>query len=386
MMTYPDFVTACAAIPACGDGGTVPGLDLAVRRLTRTSEATRFADYPASEWEEEGRADVADAQIAENRIWTCDVVLPAGAARAGGAILLLHGLNERAWTKYHPWAAELARRTGRAVVLFPLAFHMQRAPASWAHARRMSVVLRRRMAAHPQLAHASVANAALSARIEQAPERFIHSGMQTVDDLVGLVRDIRTGAVACIAPDAPIDLFGYSIGAFIGQLLVLGDPGALFSDSRLVLFCGGPTFDRMHLASRYILDAAADAALRRLLLEQLDARADLAAGIDAHPVGAAFRSMLDASRHRTLREDGFRRVAGRMHAIALVQDDVVPPDAVRLTLQGEEGDLPHAVHVLDVPYPASHVAPFSENPRHAGEATLAFASVFERAAAHLMQA
>lgn len=385
-MTYPDLVTACTAIPACEEGGILPGLDLALRRLPCTSEATRFARPAASDWEEQGRADTPDAGIAENRIWTCDVVLPAGVERAGGAILLLHGLNERAWTKYHPWAVELARRTARAVVLFPLAFHMQRGPASWAHARRMSAVLQRRMAAHPGLAHGSVANAALSARIEHAPERFIFSGMQTVDDLAGFVRAIRRGALDCIAPDAAIDIFGYSIGAFIGQLLVLADPGALFSGSRLVLFCGGPTFDRMHLASRYILDGAADAALRRLLLEQFDARAELAAVIDAHPVGTAFRMMLDASMHRARREDGFRRVAGRMCAIALVGDDVVPPDAVRLTLQGEEGDLPQAVHVFDFPFPCSHVAPFSEHPRHAAETTHAFASVFDIAAAHLMQA
>ena len=133
-MTYPDLVAACTAIPVCEDGGILPGLDLALRRLPFTSEATRFARSGASDWEEEGRADVPDAGIAENRIWTCDVVLPAGVERAGGAILLLHGLNERAWTKYHPWAVELARRTGRAVVLFPIAFHMQRAPASWARA------------------------------------------------------------------------------------------------------------------------------------------------------------------------------------------------------------------------------------------------------------
>lgn len=385
-MTYPDLVAACTAIPVCEDGGILPGLDLALRRLPFTSEATRFARSGASDWEEEGRADVPDAGIAENRIWTCDVVLPAGVERAGGAILLLHGLNERAWTKYHPWAVELARRTGRAVVLFPIAFHMQRAPASWAHARRMSAVLRRRTALHPDLAHASVANAAISARIEHAPERFVLSGMQTVDDLAGFVRAIRRGAFDCIAPDASIDVFGYSIGAFIGQLLVLADPEGLFAATRLVLFCGGSTYDRMHPASRYILDDAADAALRALLLRRLDAHADLAAVIDAHPVGAAFRMMLDASTQRARREDGFRRVAGRMCAIALVGDDVVPPDAVRLTLEGEEGDLPQAVHVFDFPFPCSHVAPFSEHPRHAAEATHAFTSVFELAAAHLMQA
>jgi pimeloyl-ACP methyl ester carboxylesterase len=385
-MTYRDLVAACAHANVEGDGGNIPNLDLVVRRLTFTSEASCSATPTPSDWEVEGSNDAPDAHIVENRSWHYDVVLPSSCSRAESAVLLLHGLNERSWDKYLPWATELARSTGRAIVLFPLAFHMQRAPVSWAHPRSMSAVLRRRMARHPDLAHASVANAALSARIEHAPDRFVRSGMQTIDDVLRLMFQIRSGGHPLIASDARIDIFGYSIGAFVGQLLLLADPGGSFSDSRLLLFCGGPTCDRMRLASRYILDSAADAALRHLLLERLDEHPDLTGCIDAHPVGEAFRVMLDASRHRTRREDGFRRLAPRLSAIALMTDTVAPADAIRLTLKGEDGDLPHPVHILDLPCPSSHVAPFSENPHHTAEATRAFRTVFDIAAAHLTDA
>lgn len=385
-MTYLDLVAACARTHVEGDGGSIPDLDLVVRRLPFTSEASCAASPTPSDWEIAGQPDAPDALITENRFWHYDIVLPQSCSRADRAILLLHGLNERSWDKYLPWAAELVRSTGRAVILFPIAFHMQRAPNSWAHPRSMNAVLRRRMALHSDLAHASVANAALSTRIEHAPDRFVRSGMQTIDDVLRLMLQIRAGGHPLIASDARIDIFGYSIGAFIGQLLLLADPNGHFADSRLMLFCGGPTFDLLRPASRYILDAAADAALRKLLLEHLDEHPDLASCIDAHPVGDAFRMMLDSQQHRRRREDGFRRLAPRLSAIALVTDTVAPADAIRLTLKGAEGDLPIPVHILDPPCPSSHVAPFSENPHHAAEATRAFTTVFDIAAAHLTQA
>ena len=48
------------------------------------------------------------------------------------AIILLHGLNERTWEKYLTWAEYLTHTTGKPVILFPIAFHMNRTPGLWA--------------------------------------------------------------------------------------------------------------------------------------------------------------------------------------------------------------------------------------------------------------
>ena len=45
---------------------------------------------------------IPDYQIAENFSFEYPVFLPAGARRFENCILLLHGLNERSWSKYLP--------------------------------------------------------------------------------------------------------------------------------------------------------------------------------------------------------------------------------------------------------------------------------------------
>jgi hypothetical protein len=51
--------------------------------------------------------------------------------KSRGVIILLHGLNEKDWTKYLPWAKKLTESTHKTVILFPIAFHMNRAPKEW---------------------------------------------------------------------------------------------------------------------------------------------------------------------------------------------------------------------------------------------------------------
>ncbi len=393
-MTYQESVAELAhALAGQSDACAISALDLVVRRFVFTSDNVHGAHDGVrtpgrtSDWEEEGREDVADAEIAENRTWWYEMLAPPGAEAADGVIIMLHGLNERSWAKYHPWAADLVRRTGKTVVLWPIAFHMQRSPASWSHPRRMSAVLRRRQDTHPGLSDASHANAALSARLESDPARFFWSGLQSCDDVMQLVRTIRAGGHPAIAADATLDLFGYSIGASIAQLLLLANPEALFSDARALLFCGGATLERSCLRSRYILDSAAVDALHTCYLRDLDAQCVRDAHFRRHlherDAGRWFRAMLDSAGLREQREGGFRRLVGKLCAVALVQDQVVPAEAVRHTLQGEGGDIPHPVHILDFPFPYSHIAPFSANPKHAAEADEAFRAVFDLAGRHL---
>lgn len=74
---------------------------------------------------------LADRTIEENLRFEYLVVTDREERRFNGATLLFHGLNEKSWSKYLPWAQRLCRLTSRPVILFPIAFHMDRAPADW---------------------------------------------------------------------------------------------------------------------------------------------------------------------------------------------------------------------------------------------------------------
>ena len=90
-----------------------------------------------------------DAGIAENRRFTYQVFVPVERRDERKAILLLHGLNERNWDKYHHWAEYLALNTGKPVILFPIAFHMNRGPSAWLNPRSMNRVAETRRAREP---------------------------------------------------------------------------------------------------------------------------------------------------------------------------------------------------------------------------------------------
>ncbi len=84
--------------------------------------------------------------------------------KTNGAIILLHGLNEKDWNKYLPWAYKLMKLTGKQVVLFPIAFHMNRSPAKWIDPRFLRTANKERKQIFPKVANSSFANIALSAR------------------------------------------------------------------------------------------------------------------------------------------------------------------------------------------------------------------------------
>ncbi|MFN8135918.1 MAG: DUF6051 family protein [Bacteroidales bacterium] len=186
--------------------------------------------------------NMPDKSIAENRFFRYPVFKPADTRKQRQAILLLHGLNERNWNKYLVWAHYLAIKTGRPVILFPIAFHMNRSPEAWSNPRVMSPVLlerRRRLGADPM---STFANVALSERLCEDPLRFYTSGQQSAADIVQLAGQLNRGEHPLFEKGTTIDIFAYSIGAFLSQILFLGNPSGLFTNARLFLFCGGAFF------------------------------------------------------------------------------------------------------------------------------------------------
>jgi len=331
---------------------------------------------------------VPDCGIGSNTGFRYPLFTRAGGGKAGSVIILINGLNEKRWDKYLPWALRLAESTGKAVALFPIAFHMNRTPPDWSNARIMNAVSAERRQRYPSIAQSSFANAAISVRLQAAPQRFFWSGFQTYLDVVQLVEEIRGGRHGAVDPGASIDFFAYSIGSFLSELILMTDPGGYFSNSRLFIFCGGPTLDRMYPGSRYIMDSEAVIALHAYLIEHLDNEMRRYPRLCHYFVEHGelwdyFRAMLSYPKLKTVREDRFRGLAGRIEALALRQDGVIPPVEVINTLQGDARDIPIRVHVKDFPYLYSHVMPFPFRHSLAPQLDECFDAVFDTAAAHL---
>lgn len=79
----------------------------------------------------------------ENYRFKYILIKDTGTARAKDAIFLFHGLNEKSWDKYLPWGLKLHEITGKAIILFPIAYHMNRAPLLWNNPRKMNLVAKK---------------------------------------------------------------------------------------------------------------------------------------------------------------------------------------------------------------------------------------------------
>ena len=78
-----------------------------------------------------------------------------------------------------------------------------------------------------------------------------------MEDIVKLASDISNGEHAIIPKTRNINIFAYSIGAFLAEIIMMGNPDNIFSDSKLFMFCGGSVFSNMKGASKFIMDRRA---------------------------------------------------------------------------------------------------------------------------------
>lgn len=323
---------------------------------------------------------VADPSVTENRRVHCPIVRPAG-ARSGEVLervcVLLHGLNERGWDKYRDWAHAIADKARCAVILFPLAFHMDRSPASWASFGVMRGVSKDRIARYPGLKQSSMANAALSERLDEVPSRFYLSGLMSARDLVDLIAALRSGEVPGIAPDATMGFFGYSIGAYLLQYLTIADARFAGTGKRF-LFCGGPFLSAMTPISKYIMDSRAHERVLDCWVYSLEAERrrnpDLAVLLDTLE-GRAFCAMVDPRHPQMNRRSAFSD--GATQVVSLIGDEVMPRAAIVDFFAGT-GVAPK---FIDLPPTSTHVAPF--NPLGGEEVRDAFEMVFDDAVSHL---
>ncbi len=351
-----------------------------------------FPDSSPSKGIDGGPASLSgsDAGVGENRRFTYPLVLPAGLRTTRSVILLLHGLNEKSWAKYLPWAKELAVRTGKGVLLFPIAFHMNRAPGEWSNPRLMTRVATERQRQFGPLTASSFVNAALSTRIQASPDRFLRSGLQTYWDIETLVSEIRTGRHPLVGRSATIDIFGYSIGAFLAEVLLFANPGGYFSDSKAFLFCGGATLSGMTPVSRLIMDSRAEEALSSYFTSRFEAELSDDTPLSRlferlQALGTVFRSLLDISRLKQFRDHQLQSIGRRLSAIALAKDRIIPGSEIARTLSGDSDAVNRAeagprAQILDFPFPYSHENPFPLLAQFKTEVERSFDGLFRYAA------
>jgi len=302
-----------------------------------------------------------DAQIQQNWNFSYPVFSPNN-KKNNRAIILLHGLNERNWTKYLTWADYLARHTNRTVILFPLAFHMNRGKKEWSDPRSMNVLANSRKNSYDQIVQLSFANAALSNRLTQDTMRFYRAGLQSAHDLFQLLNQIKLGQHPLLEKNTQVNFMGYSIGAFLTQILFMANPGNIFKDSKAVLFCGGTTFNKMMGASKLIMDNLAYKNLLGFYVKKFENKMLTDPGnYLSHKLNSviqAFKAMIPLPSFSTLKESAFSQLSEKILTIGLLKDQVMPANYIKETLKNKRGRINFKVMFTDFPYNYSHENPF----------------------------
>ncbi len=332
---------------------------------------------------ENNYVNVKDNSVAENLSFDYQILTPKNAGKLKKVIFLFHGFNEKSWDKYMPWGAALAERLNCGIVLFPLAFHMQRAPMTWSDKRKMFDLSNKRKEQFPNIINSTLSNAAISIRMQSLPQRFIWSGLQTYYDVIQLIESIKKGESEWIDSDFTFDIFAYSIGGFLGEILLLSNYKNYFVNSKLCLFCSGPVFNRLSPVSKFILDSEANVALYSYLVEHFEAFLSKDSYLNhfmngQHVEGMVFHSMLEFKRLREYRESLFKQFENQIYAIGLKKDTVIPPFEIINTLNGAFRDINIKVDTMDFPFTYSHETPFPTKKDLDGVIDKAFNEVFDR--------
>lgn len=322
-----------------------------------------------------------DIQIIDNKRFRYHVFMQKNATKTDRFIFMFHGFNEKSWEKYYPWAQRLTEITGKAVVLFPIAFHMNRAPQLWSSRYEMFELSKKRKESFPCLLNSTFSNVAISIHIHARPQRFIWSGLQTYYDIIQFMDQIKTGGHPLFEKESKADFFAYSIGGLLAKALIMTNNDHYFNESKLCLFCSGAAFNRLQASSKFIIDSRGSLALYSYLIEHLEyhikTNPRLAHYLSPeHPEGYSLKSLLNYNKMREYREEKFNGLSKRMHAFALKNDVVYPYYEIENTLKGVSHKIPVKVNVLDFPFPYKHEDPFPANKKYRQEITTHFNKTF----------
>lgn len=171
-------------------------------------------------------------------------------------LIIFHGLNETSYSKLFPWAYNVACRAEMPVLIFPIAFHINRRSKAWSFSNQARLYTVRSQANGNR--KSSPFNARISERLALSPDRLVRGGLQTYYDVIALCDAIRSGCHPGCRPGARPHFLGYSAGGYLALVLMLADPGGRLQESRCVVFAAGASLDGVHPASIFIVDTDAD--------------------------------------------------------------------------------------------------------------------------------
>ncbi|MEI7484763.1 MAG: DUF6051 family protein [Ignavibacteriota bacterium] len=366
----------------------IPGSDVEIRNYRFTSDDSEY--YPDTNYFKDSvkkklsqdsavRTKSFIENTSEAEAYNKEFIYPVYSrpGKSKKLIILFHGLNEGGWEKYHSWAKKLVELTGQTVLSFPISHHINRRPKNWIASRTMNALGKERQKLFGA-DECSFLNSAISTRLHLSPEIFFWSGIRSYYDVQKLMNEIRSGGFKEIDKDCSISLFGYSIGAFLIETLIMGKQ-EMFADSKAVLFCGGSTMDLMNLTSKFICDSVADRAMTDFYVNNFENEIQSNEYLKKYFTenvedGMVFRSLLNMNRFSDFRVNKLKRFEKQILAIPLKMDDVVTTDSVRKTLTEKGLDI--RINEMHFPIEYDHVLPFPIGEKIKDETDRCFKQVF----------
>ncbi len=326
-----------------------------------------------------------DFQIEENFAFKYPVILPSECSEKGRVLVLLHGLNERSWNKYWSWGAFLAENLKCPVLMFPISFHINRAPQFWSDARTVSGLMKSGDVSQSKAESTTFVNYILSQRLADNPLRFLKSGFQSALDLIQLINMLKSKQVDYLGQTDRIDFFAYSIGAFLSQILTIYNHITGNEIHKTAIFCGGAPFAKMNGISKLIMNKTAFQSIYKYYLEdtirEMKSGSPLGKFLSKHPMGQAFNAMINYDRAPSLIKSAFSSARNKIMVMTLKNDSVIPSAPTALLLRNTDGK----VIEHDFPYPYMHENPFpvfSDN-KMSAQVNTSFYNIFNQASEFL---
>ncbi|MBK7867531.1 MAG: hypothetical protein IPJ75_11435 [Ignavibacteriales bacterium] len=238
----------------------------------------------------------------------------------------------------------------------------------------------------PGVVLSSPVNVAISTRLQFVPQRFVYSGIQTINDIASLAEMAKDGTIPGLPKNTTLDLFGYSIGAFVAEIIMMSNPLGLFNNSRCFLFCGGSTLDKMSPVNKFILDSEATNQIMDFYVHRLEQNITTDERLrslfrDENEEAFLFKAMLNNEENKTVRERYLGKISDRLYGIALTKDDVMPGAAIQETLNHSRKKI--RFDEIDFDYNYTHENPFPMLTGISDKIDRAFDSVFSKAASFL---
>ncbi|MFA6832180.1 MAG: DUF6051 family protein [Bacteroidaceae bacterium] len=288
---------------------------------------------------------IPDDEISENNQFEYPVFSPINMTESDDAIILLHGLNERDWEKYGCWAEQLVLSTGKPVILFPIAFHMNRSPKNWNNPRDMIKWVNKDKPA----TNLTFANVALSERMITSPERFYLFIRETILNIIQLKEQIEQGNHPLFKSTCHVDFFCYSIGGLVSQILFQADPYKQFTNSKLFLFCGGGIFHELNGNSRFIMSGEAFHVLKKYYSNEFEIG-------DRDAIYYAACNHFNTNCNPNERMAYYATNANRIKIISLKKDSVIPTSSIESCLGSKVAAT--CLKEMDFDLDYSHEIPF----------------------------